>query len=281
MIVTGTDGGLRFVTQPAHARLAGRFADRWGGGPFDPPAPRPAVAMAAHRHDDGWWRYDRRPHLDAAGDPVDFRSTPPETWIDLYTRGIESAVDLDPYAGLLVSLHGAGLRRRRYGLSPSWPATPPAFAAFVESEEARQRDLLAELRDSGRADGADAELLRALHRDGRPPAECASRLWRNYALLQAWDALSLALCGLGPEPDERRVDDVPTGDGGRTVTLSVVPLGDAALRVEPYPFDAAPLRATVPARTVPADAVDDERSLLEAYYRAEREPLRFALRPPD
>ena len=72
----GSAGGYRFVTQPDHAALAGQFADQWGNDAFERPEPAAEVALAAHEHDDGWWPYDRRPHLGGDGPPVDFRGMP-------------------------------------------------------------------------------------------------------------------------------------------------------------------------------------------------------------
>lgn len=138
MIVAETATGYQFVSQPAHAALAGQFADHWGTDRFDRPDPFASLSLAAYAHDDGWYDYDRRPHLDAAGKPVDFREMPPSTWIDLYDEGIDAVVASDTYAGLLVSMHGAGLRNQRYGLSPGWPATPPEFEGFLEREHRRQ-----------------------------------------------------------------------------------------------------------------------------------------------
>lgn len=281
VIVAETPSAYRFVTQPEHARLAGRFAERWGDGPFDRPAPYPAAVAAAHTHDDGWWPYDRRPHLDADGAPVTFTSLPAPAWTELYDRGVEAVVELDRYAGLLVSMHGAGLRRRRYGLSPSWPDTPPAFAEFVDRQEARQRELLAALadRDDAPVSPDDEALLASLHETGEPPDGTASRLWTNYALLQAWDALSLSFCtSVSPTDDE--IAAVPRRPGGPDATLSLEPGADGGVTVEPYPFDADPLVARVAARTVEKAAFDDEDELVGAYYAAGLEPFAVELRSP-
>lgn len=277
MLVAETPEGYRFVTQPDHAALAGRFADAWGNEAFDRPEPLASVAIAAHRHDDGWAAYDRRPHRHDDGTPVDFTELPPSTWIDLYADGIESVVDLDPYAGLLVSMHGSGLRRRRYGLSPGWSDTPAAYADFVGREEARQRRLAGELLEAGRLSAGDESLLATLHETGSPPDESESRLWRNYRLLQAWDVLSLAFCTTVEPPGYDGIGPVPTGSGAPDATLTVESLGDDRFRVEPYPFDAEPLVVWVPARTVRRDAFEDESGLLEAYYAAGAECVTYVL----
>ena len=281
MIVAETEEGYRFVTQPDHADLAGQFAERWGNDRFDVPAPYAACVLAAHDHDDGWSSFDRRPRLHDDGTPVDFREMPAEPWVDLYDAGIEAVAEADPYAGLLVSLHGAGLRNRRYGLSPNWPETQPGFRAFVERQAARQEELARELRAGGgssRLSEADVELLSTMHETGSAPADTDSRLWRNYELLQAWDTLSLSFCTSVSPPSYPEVGSVPTGPAGSEVTLTIEALDDGEFRVDPYPFDAEPLEVAVPARTVRKADFDDEASLFEAYYGAERETMGFSIR---
>lgn len=282
MIVAETPVGYRFVTQPAHAVLAGTFAARWGGEGFDPPEPAAAVILAATAHDDGWLPYDRRPRLSADGTPETFTELTPEAWIPLYDRGVEQVTAIDRYAGLLVSLHGTGLRRRRYGLSPDWPDTPPAFADFVDRHEARQREFLAALIDDAddRIAPADEALLQGLHETGRPPTDTASPLWTNYRLLQAWDTLSLACCTTASPPGRTAIEHVPAA-GGDPTTLALSAGPDGAITIDPYPFADAPLETCVPARTVERAAFDREDGLVAAYHAADRESISLAFRPSD
>jgi len=275
MIVADADGRVQFVTQPAHAALAGQFADRWGGA-VEPPAPRAPAVHAAYAHDDGWLAYDQVPHLHEDGRVVDFRSVPDGVWVDLYEEGVDAVAGADAYAGLLCSLHGAGLRHRRYGLSPSWPETPPAFEDYVTREEERQARLAETLRAAGRLEDADLALLDALHEAGTPPADPDSRLWRTYKRLQAWDALSLFFC-TAVTPDTTDLERVPTGANAET-TVRVERDGDAEYRFDPYPFEAAPLRVTVPVRTVAAD-FDSGADLRRRYYESPRAERAFTLRP--
>jgi len=275
MIVTETAGGYQFVTQPAHARLAGRLADDWGGGRFDRPDPAAAVLVAAYNHDTGWWPYDSRPHLDGDGQPVDFREMPADVWTGLYDEGVETVAAVDRYAGLLVSMHGAGLRNQRYGLSPSWPETPPDYEPFVAGQERRQRELFEEIRTrGGPVSDADDRLLAALHESGSPPDGARSALWRNYRLLQAWDTLSLSFCVTDSPPGYPRVDAVPTGPDRPDATLSVESVAADTYSVDPYPFESDPLELSVPVRTVDS-GFDTDDDLVAAYYRAgcERRPL--------
>jgi hypothetical protein len=274
VIVAETADRYRFVTQPDHAVLAGTFADHWGNGDIEHPAPMPPLVMAAYLHDAGWEAYDRRPHLDDGGRPVDFRATPADVWIELYDDGIETVIELNPFAGLLVSMHGVGLRKRRYGLSPGWPATPARYEPFVERQEARQSRLLGELLDDGQPSqlgAADAELLSALHEAGRPPDGCRSTLWQAYQLLQVWDTLSLAFCTTVSPPGYGTIEDVPRGSDADDVELSIDSADGDAFVVEPYPFDHEPYEATIPSRTVRKDAFETAGDLARAYDAADRE----------
>ena len=282
MIVVDLGDRYQFVTQPDHADLAGQFADHWGGD-VDRPAPFESLVVAAYRHDVGWEAYDHRPRLDDDGEPVDFRGMPADPWVPLYEEGIDAVVDLDPYAGLLVSLHGAGLRNQRYGLSPEWPETPPEFEAFVEREERRQRRLLDDLLAGGHTesedatgtdgtDGTDTErslsaaddaALSAMHDPDRVPEDFGGRLWDDYRRLQAWDALSLAFCITDAPPGYDEVGPVPAGDGSETLSITRSggadtreTAGDGVFTIDPYPFDTAPLVVTVPMRTVDKAALD-------------------------
>jgi hypothetical protein len=291
VIVADLGDRYQFVTQPDHADLAGQFADHWGGAAARP-EPFESLVLAAYLHDVGWEAYDRRPRLDGDGEPVDFRGMPADPWIPLYEDGIEAVVDLDTYAGLLVSLHGAGLRNQRYGLSPEWPETPPEFEGFVAREERRQRELLDEslAEDGGAGSGAANPLsagaettLAAMHDPDRVPDDDAGRLWDDYRRLQAWDALSLSFCITESPPGYGEVAAVPTTDGG-TVTLSVTrtdaaETGGGEFAIDPYPFDTAPLTVTVPVRTVGRTALGGAESVARAYYGARPKRRTVRLRP--
>lgn len=290
MIVAETETGFQLTTQPAHAALTGQFARHWGNDRFEAPAPEAAVVIAATTHDDGWLRYDRRPRI---GDdtPLDFREMSADVWIDLYDEGIESVVDIDPYAGLLVSMHGSGLQRGWYGLFaptlPSRPTPAPAFAPFVDRQETRQEQLLEACREgtttySAWLSAADETTLTAIHEEGVLPDDesSESRLWHNYALLQVWDHLSLAFCTSVRPPSREEIPSVPTAVDGSTESLHIAALGGDEFRISPYPFDRSPLAVRVAGRTVPRGAIEgsDEAELVRAYYRARREYREFTLR---
>ncbi|WP_435156716.1 DUF3891 family protein [Haladaptatus sp. DFWS20] len=279
MLIAEGDDQYRFITQPDHAALAGQFAEHWGNNTFERPTPFAAMTLVAANHDNGWWEYDRTPHL-LDGDIVDFVSVPAAEWIAFYDDGISTVAEMNRYAGLVASMHGSGLRRRRYGLSASWPDTPPAFEEFVDREERRQRQLASELHESNgseeeRLSDEDMSVLTALHEQGKPPAGTESRLWCNFELLQAWDTLSL-IFGTSEDPGETTIESVPAKPG-EEVSVTVQPVGDREFELNPYPFTESPLTVSVPARIVPKGDYETEDDLCRAYYRGEYEVVEFTV----
>lgn len=277
MLIVEIDEGYRIVAQTEHATLAGRFADRWGGKRFDAPRPNAAARTAAHIHDNGWATWDLSPHLGDDGTPVDLLEVSPADWRRFYERGIDAAVEVDPYAGLLVSMHGSGVRRRRYGTVPSMPDRSEEYASFVDHEEARQRRLAVELRDSDRYgahvdDGAVA-MLETLHETGSYDGDVP--VWRNYCLLQFWDRLALYFAR-EPSLDTTTIGPIPRATG-EWVDIAVEPVDATAVELDPYPFDTAPLTVPLRERTIPGDTYESEAELNAAYYGAELETTAFTL----
>ncbi len=241
MIVLHQRGRLLLVKQLDHAGLAGRFAEEWGNDRFEAPAPRGSVVLAAGRHDEGWRESDDGLRYDPERRaPLYFLDGTLEDYVTLYTRGIARLAELDPYAGLLVSMHGTGNVCGRWGLQPGIrlsrydPATwPPLIERFVLEQEAFQARL--KLRILG------------LSPEGRRSV-FERRLWSNWELLQAWDRLSLFACRSDPgERSEAEIGIVPrTLEGPETATLKVRSTGAGALVVEPWPFRTAAVDVEVP-----------------------------------
>src|SRR5205085_3585318 len=96
--------------------LSGAFAVAWA----DQGTRHGWLALAAARHDDGWAVWERAPVVDAgSGKPVNFLGVDVSSHLAFYRAGIAAVTEHDPYAGLLVSMHGAGIYRQRYGRDPS------------------------------------------------------------------------------------------------------------------------------------------------------------------
>src|SRR6266851_9890183 len=171
MIVRHQDDAWQVVLQTDHADLSGALASAWTErGPR-----HESVAVAARRHDDGWAVWERSPLVDDAGAPVAFLDVHVPAHLAFYRAGIAAITDEDPYAGLLVSMHGAGIYRQRYGadtgLSLSRAAeVQPLVDGFVAEQEVAYPERSA-------AVGVDEELR-----------------WADYHRLQWFDRFSLAFC---------------------------------------------------------------------------------------
>jgi hypothetical protein len=276
MIVAETDSEYRFVTQLEHAAQVGQFAHRWGNDTFAAPTPKPPVAMAAALHDAGWADYDLAPHL-VDGAPAGFLDTTPEEWAAFYDHGIEAVTERDRYAGLLCAMHGAGVRRGRYGTSDAHEVAE-AFAGFVDAQEARQRalvdHLVADDHDAAHVTATDREVLQDLHAGRDPDGE--SGVFRNYRLLQVWDRLSLYCCDAVAH-EAATIGAVPVTPGVPDGDLSVVPVDGTTFALDPFPFDESPVSTRVRTRTVPRDAFapDDDAALVRAYHAVPVDTVRF------
>jgi hypothetical protein len=252
MIVrTRADGSLVLITQNDHARLSGLFAAHWGNADFEPPRQRESVIRAAAYHDWTWSRYEAVPHYDPSS-----RTTPnfrqvhsdPEQ-LAAYQEALDWIVDIDPYAGLLVSRHRTGLWRGRYGAisEPPYHAAPhvaPELDAFIARNEARQESLL------GAYDRVGFRV--------------------DYQLLQVWDLLSLYWC-TNEVPGETRIAFAPTGydgDGKTGVALNLTPLTPGRVMIDPFPFEGDVLEAGFVYRHLPVADFPDVETFRRALWGA-------------
>ena len=210
MIVRKQGESWQVVLQTDHADLSGAVAEAWADrGPR-----HDSVLVAARRHDDGWAVWERSPLVGADGAPVGFLAV--------------------HVPGLLVSMHGAGIYRQRYGadtgLSLSRAAeVQPLVDAFVGEQESAYPERSA-------AVGVDEELR-----------------WADYHRLQWFDRFSLVIC----LRDWDQPDETPFELGAFTFS----PLGPWRARVDPYPFASRSARFTLLRRLVPM------RSWTQAEFR--------------
>ena len=219
MIVCDLGDSWQIVMQTDHADLSGDFARRWTER-----TPRSAsLEVAAERHDDGWAVWEQSPMCDVGtGKPLNFLDVGVPAHLAFYRAGIAAIGEQDPYAGLLVSMHGAGIYRGRYGLQPELKLTfagevreqVDAFVAEQESTfEARESELGISERER-------------MH---------------DYQLLQMFDRLSLLFCmndTLSPPPTD-------------SMGYRVAPDGDGAVTMAPFPFDGAEQEFSLVRRILP------------------------------
>ncbi len=266
--VRGQGSHLILVRQLDHSALSGEFARNWGREPFARPTPLDSVVLASARHDEGWREQDEQPLYDAqAKTPAHFRTLDVRTHIPFYREGIRRIVALDPYAGLLVSMHGSGIYQDRYGAGPIRMTTQTdevrvIMDTFVDEQEALQTDLKRRL-------WARAGRRRTFERT----------VWVHYELLQVWDLLSLFICIDRDRTPTQRIGPVPTTVEGGDLELELTADEDDTVRVTPWPFTLATLEAVVPARTIPDRTYESQQDLRQTLDEALDASIRCRLVP--
>jgi hypothetical protein len=220
MIVLDRGADWQVVLQIDHEDLSGAFARAWA----EPGSRHASLTTAAARHDDGWAVWERAPVSDAEGKPINFLDVNVRSHLAFYRACIEAVTEQDPYAGFLISMHGAGIYRQRYGRDPglglSRAADDQALVdAFVAEQESGYESRLAET-------GASDE-----------------ERWSDYELLQLYDRLSLYFCLRDCE--NGGVDPVELQ--GYTLEL-VAPW---RVRIRPYPFAESPAPFELVRRVIP------------------------------
>ncbi|MFN8217333.1 MAG: DUF3891 family protein [Solirubrobacterales bacterium] len=285
MLVTRRAERFTLVAQYDHGALAGVLAERWGNERFAPVAARlrEALVLAASHHDDGWRELDDLPaHNAEAGRPAHFLELPIERTAPPYGRGVDSVYERDPLAGALVAMHWTGLYSGRWGLqSAGGPRRSEIAREVVEREERRRAETLREIWGfEGRRGCFEADV------------------WHAYEVLQALDIASLALSLLDPEapsgdaepvsvmaalaaveqpPGPRLLPAVPTAPQGELATLTLTVVGPGLAVLDPWPFAGRFLDAELPARSLPAVPMSEEKAAA-AFRAAAPETIRWRLR---
>jgi hypothetical protein len=210
MIVCDLGDRWQIVMQTDHADLSGALARRWRER-GDTSA---SVAIAAERHDDGWAVWEQAPMCDLeTGTPVNFLDVGVLSHLAFYRAGIAAVTEQDPYAGLLVSMHGAGIYRGRYGQQPELQLT---FA-----DDAREQ-----------VDAFVAEQEGAFARRDAEVGVTEEERRADYELLQLYDRLSLLFCTADtlspPASDFSGYRFSP--DGAGTIAMDPFPLAESEQR---------------------------------------------------
>jgi hypothetical protein len=212
MIVRDTGDAWQIVLQTDHADLSSACAQAWAErGPW-----HDSLVVAAERHDDGWAVWEQAPLVSEDSRPVNFLDVDVPAHLAFYRAGIAAITEQDPYAGLLVSMHGAGIYRQRYGRDTGLglsraPEVQELVDAFVAEQEEGWAARMA-------AVGADEE-----------------RSWADYDLLQFYDRFSLYFCR----------QDLEGGEESEFQGYRFEPLGPWRVRLTPFPFSNGPVRFTL------------------------------------
>ena len=114
------DSRLMLALQIDHSRVAGFFAAHWGNQDFAKPEPYASVVLAAHEHDIGWWEWEMKPStLNDKGFPMDYHDGSfkylGQLRLDFYKNAVDRVLKRDPYAALLMAMHGVALMNAGYG----------------------------------------------------------------------------------------------------------------------------------------------------------------------
>jgi hypothetical protein len=239
MIVCDLGDHWQVVLQTDHADLSAEFARQW----HERTERSDSLTTAAERHDDGWAVWEQSPMCDPqTSKPLNFLDVGVLAHLAFYRAGIAAIGEQDPYAGLLVSMHGAGIYQGRYGLQPELKLT---FA-----EDAREQvDAFVAEQESG-FDARDAQA-------GVTPEQRK----HDYELLQIYDRMSLLFCinhTLGPPATEF--------SGYR-----FEPDGAATVRMTPFPFDGGEQRFSLVRRLLPKRGWQNGQEFRREFFATEPE----------
>jgi hypothetical protein len=246
LIVRDAGAVWQVVLQTDHADLSAACARSWA----DTGSRHASLVVAAERHDDGWAVWEQAPLIEpGTGRPLNFLDVQVPAHLAFYRAGIAAITDDDPYAGLLVSMHGAGIYRHRYGAQPELELRRAAEVMhLVEAFVAEQ--------ESGYA--ARVETIGVSDEER----------WDDYRRLQVYDRFSLYFC----------LRDVEAGEADDIGGFRLEPLGSGRVRMSPYPFDSegecfSLLRRMLPKR---AWALDEFR---ETFFGTPPERLEIQVVP--
>jgi hypothetical protein len=215
MIVRDLGDAWQVVLQTDHADLSAAFARAWRT-----PLP-PSLVVAAERHDDGWAVWEQAPRVDGDGKPVTFLEVDVRAHLAFYRAGIAAITEQDPDAGLLVSMHGAGIYRERYGLDPG--------LGLARAEEMQ--------------DEVDAFVAEQEAKFGSEPGDRRE----DYELLQLFDRLSLYFC----------MRDLEGGEAAELQEYRLEPVAPWHVRLTPFPFVSSPSRFSLVRRVLPKGGAAD------------------------
>jgi Protein of unknown function (DUF3891) len=264
------DGSSIVSTQEDHAELSAQFAAHWGNKDFARLRPYDTMVFATTYHDSGYREWEGSPPMNLAkGRPYAHREEIPSfetVELQAYARNVEWVSSQDRYAGLLVSMHRTGLWQNRYETF-----TRPKGRLRERSPEVKvvKQQMETTQQEEKKSLGLD-----------NPTFE--NDLWFNYRALQIYDLLSLYFCCDGYADDDHFREEILAPvrlsyDSQAGVELRIVPNGVRSVRMEPYPFDIAPLTVSARARTIAPGTYASEEACLEAYHKAPRKLLSFEI----
>jgi hypothetical protein len=137
MIIHEREHEFVMVAQHDHAMVSRDAAQCWRDEYFFGIDKKDSVVLAVREHDRCWIEPDEEPLWnEQTQQPYSFMDYPGSPKLSFYTKGIDEIVQMDPYAGLLCSLHYASFLK---------DATSTIGMNFWNEEKQRQQALLKEL----------------------------------------------------------------------------------------------------------------------------------------
>lgn len=273
MVFPYDESRLLVVLQTDHSRVAGRLAAHWGNDRFVEPRPWFSMILAAQEHDTGWWEWELKPTLNDQAKPPDYVSgggIPRDIHVAFDRNGITRVLEQDRYAGLMVSMHQAGLNNQGFGMLKHMPdrSAMPEVAQFLREQEKLRSTLIEDLRRS--------QALALYVSD--------EQIWTNYKLIEVFDQLAQILCNRYPlNSTERKngppaiLKHVPVAPGAEDVMLIFEPIGEHSAVLRPYPFDVDPLALSFPARLMQNRPYTGQDDFLRQFYRADALTITYTL----
>ncbi len=236
--------------------------------------------MAAAEHDSGWWEWEMSPSaLNDKGYPLDYHDGSlkylGQLRLDFYKNAVDRVRQRDPYAGMLMAMHGVALMNAGYGkyAYPPDRTSDPRVKAYVDHQEALRQELLGQ--------------LRASEQFGKYTSD--EHVWTNYEYIEVFDQLAQFVCNryplnskarkMGPSNSLNDVD-VPTKHGHKPVKINIDTIGENKAVLDPYPFDIDPLPFSFTARLVPTRSYRDGAEFLQEFYRAQPIAIAHVLAAP-
>lgn len=246
MIVCDLGDRWQIVMQTDHAELSGEFAQRWKQRTDR----SHSLEVAAERHDDGWAVWEQAPMIDVgSGAPVNFLNVGVLAHLAFYRAGIAAITEQDRYAGLLVSMHGAGIYRGRYGLQPELVLT------FADDVREQVNAFVAEQESTFEA--RDAEL-----------GVSAQQRQDDYELLQLYDRMSLLFC----------INDTLSPPAGDLMGYRFEPAGAGVVTMSPFPFEEAEQEFSLARRVLGHGEWSDGQAFRRDLFGAEPERTSITVR---
>jgi hypothetical protein len=246
MIVCDAGDRWQIVLQTDHADLSGDIARAWASRTER----SDSLITAAERHDDGWAVWEQAPMCDpTSSKPLNFLEVGVLAHLAFYRAGIAAITEQDPYAGLLVSMHGAGIYRGRYG------SQPELKLKFAEAARDRVDAFVAE-QERGFAE-RDAEA---------GVSELERR--RDYDLLQIYDRMSLLFC----------TNDTLAPPASEFSGYRFEPESAGVIRMTPFPFEDQAKSFSLLRRGLPKRRWRDSGEFRREFFATEPERTSITVR---